>query len=139
MATAVSRATGAGRRRATETKQSFKTTEFWVYVGVLVALFIAGAVTGDDATTDTADALPADDVWRYAILLTIGYLVSRGLAKAGSRDPYTDEGATSGEGPGLGDRVRAATEALREGDTGTHDSSAHGTAGEPAPATRRGL
>lgn len=27
-------------------------------------------------------------VWLYATLLTIGYMISRGLAKSGSRDPY---------------------------------------------------
>jgi hypothetical protein len=27
-------------------------------------------------------------VWLYVTLLTIGYMISRGLAKAGSRDPY---------------------------------------------------
>jgi hypothetical protein len=30
-------------------------------------------------------------VWLYVTLLTIGYLISRGLAKAGSSDPYWDE------------------------------------------------
>lgn len=34
----------AGRRGVTETKQAFKTTEFWAYVGVLLALLIAGLV-----------------------------------------------------------------------------------------------
>ena len=30
-------------------------------------------------------AARADQVWRYVTYLTIGYLISRGLAKAGSR------------------------------------------------------
>lgn len=121
----------AGRRLATETKQAFKTTEFWAYVVLLVALFIAGGVTDSDPATETADSLPADDVWLYAILLTIGYLISRGLAKAGSGDPYTEETqSTSSEGPGLGDRVKAASEAFRESDT--TDGSATNERGEPA-------
>ncbi len=31
-------------------------------------------------------------VWLYATVLTIGYMISRGLAKAGSSEPY-DENA----------------------------------------------
>ena len=75
-------------------------------------LFIAGAVTTGDAETGEVDLLPANRVWLYAIILTVGYLVSRGLAKSGSEEPYTeDEG---GGGPGVGDRVRAAAEAARQ-------------------------
>jgi hypothetical protein len=29
-------------------------------------------------------------VWLYATILTVGYLISRGLAKAGSRQPYDE-------------------------------------------------
>jgi hypothetical protein len=38
-----------------------------------------------------ADYFAADKVWLYVTLLTIGYMVSRGLTKAGSRDPYDDD------------------------------------------------
>jgi len=34
------------------------------------------------------DYFRADRAWFYVVLLTIGYLVSRGLAKSGSRDCY---------------------------------------------------
>ena len=34
----------------------------------------------------------ARQAWPYVTILTVGYLVSRGLAKSGGRDPYTDEG-----------------------------------------------
>jgi hypothetical protein len=34
----------------------------------------------------------ADRVWLYAVILTVGYMISRGIAKSGSADPYTDEG-----------------------------------------------
>jgi hypothetical protein len=79
---------GGGVRRSTETKASFKTTEFFAYVVVLVGIFIAGAVTtGGHAH----DFLRANQVWLYAAIVTVGYMISRGLAKAGSRDPYTDE------------------------------------------------
>lgn len=101
------------RRRLTETKNALKTTEFWAYVTVLIALLIAGAVTTGDEETGEADLLPADDVWLFATILTVGYMLSRGLAKSGSEEPYTpDEGG--GGGPGVGDRVRAAAEAARQ-------------------------
>jgi hypothetical protein len=77
------------RRLTTETKAAFKTTEFYAYVVVLVGLLIAGLVTkaGDGAD----DRFQAHQVWLYATILTVGYMVARGLAKAGSRDPYTDD------------------------------------------------
>ena len=33
----------------------------------------------------------AQEAWFLVTLLTIGYLVSRGLAKSGSRDFYSDD------------------------------------------------
>jgi hypothetical protein len=118
---------GFARRLATETKQAFKTTEFWAYVAILIGLFIAGAVTDSSTTVTTGpdgsstavspDALPADKVWLYAAILTVGYMVSRGLAKAGSRDPYWHQ-PNSGDGDGsLGERVKTAAQVLKEGDT----------------------
>jgi hypothetical protein len=72
------------RRLSTETKAAFKTTEFFAFVAVLVGILIAGAVV------DSSDAggYGARQVWLYATILTVGYMVSRGLAKSGSRDPY---------------------------------------------------
>jgi hypothetical protein len=34
------------------------------------------------------DYFRADKAWFYIVLLTIGYVVSRGLAKSGSREHY---------------------------------------------------
>jgi hypothetical protein len=79
----------AGVTRTTETKASFKTTEFFAYVAVLVAILIAGAVT--KAGSNHNDVFRAGQVWLYATILTIGYMISRGLAKAGSRERYTDD------------------------------------------------
>ena len=83
-----------GRRLATETKASFKTTEFMAYVAILIGIFVAGAVTSggvNSAGVHHADAFGAHQVWLYATILTIGYMVSRGLAKAGSRQPYDEK------------------------------------------------
>jgi hypothetical protein len=80
--------------RGEETKPSFKTTELIVYVLAVIGVLIASAVTGDAGTDNGGDVFAADKAWWFITLLTIGYMVSRGLAKAGSqthdRDPRTD-------------------------------------------------
>jgi hypothetical protein len=78
-----------GVRRITETKAAFKTTEFMSYVAVAVGLLIAGAVTKAGGGAD--DRLLAKHVWLYVTILTVGYMISRGLAKSGVREPYTDD------------------------------------------------
>jgi hypothetical protein len=72
------------RRLSTETKAAFKTTEFFAFIGVLIAVLVAAAVIDE---TD-AGGFGARQAWLYATILTVGYMVSRGLAKSGSRDPY---------------------------------------------------
>jgi hypothetical protein len=82
------------RSRGEETKPSFKTTELVVYVLAVIGVLIASYVVGDRAANDGSDIFAADKAWWYITLLTIGYMISRGLAKAGSRssdnDPRTD-------------------------------------------------
>ncbi len=81
------------KRLTTETKQAFKTTEFWAMVAVVLGILIASAVIGEgDGNTggddDPTDAFPAVRAWLYVAITASAYMVSRGLAKAGSRDPY---------------------------------------------------
>lgn len=79
---------GISRRRGTETKAAFKTTEFIAYVVITVAILIASVVVDGNGNGDNGsggDYFRADRAWLYITLLTIGYMVSRGLAKAGSR------------------------------------------------------
>ena len=73
------------RRRATETKASFKTTEFFAFLAAVAGVLIAAAVV-DDASGAGFGAKPA---WLYVTILTVGYMVSRGLARSGSREPYS--------------------------------------------------
>jgi hypothetical protein len=88
---AVSREDGRGSltRRWTETKQAFKTTEFYVYLVTVIGIMIAAAAVGED--NDGADPFLADEAALFISIVTVGYLVSRGLAKSGSREPYTDD------------------------------------------------
>ncbi|HEX8065829.1 MAG TPA: hypothetical protein VF520_04800 [Thermoleophilaceae bacterium] len=79
------------RRLATETKQAFKTTEFWAFAVVTVAILIsAAAIKGGD--TGGTDEFIARHAWLYVAIVTAGYLISRGLAKAGSREPHWQGG-----------------------------------------------
>ena len=71
------------RRLIRETKPSFKTTELLVYVLSVVGVLIASWVV--DINED-GQRFSAYQGWFLVTLLTIGYLISRGLAKSGSRD-----------------------------------------------------
>ena len=76
---------GVPRRQTTETKSAFKTTELIVFVLSVLGVLIAAAVTdsGDDG-----QGFGARSAWLYVTLLSIGYMISRGLAKAGSRERH---------------------------------------------------
>ena len=80
--------TGSLKRLATETKAAFKTTEFYAYVVTFAMILIAGAQISEK---NNVDAFRADKVWLFVTILTVGYMVSRGLAKAGSREPYWED------------------------------------------------
>jgi di/tricarboxylate transporter len=83
------RHSGVIRRLTTETKQAFKTTEFWAMVGVIVAILVsAAAIKGGD--TGGTDEFIARQAWLYVAIVAGAYLISRGLAKSGSADPYTE-------------------------------------------------
>jgi hypothetical protein len=72
------------RRLSTETKAAFKTTEFFAFIAVVIGVLIAAAVIDET----NAGGFGARQAWLYVTILTVGYMVSRGLAKSGSRDPY---------------------------------------------------
>jgi hypothetical protein len=72
-----------------ETKMSLKTTEFWAMVGVIVAILIASAIS---------DSLNDVRAWTLVAAVSIGYMLSRGLAKSGGQ--YTgSEDVLSGGNP----------------------------------------
>jgi hypothetical protein len=71
------------RRHARETKPSFKTTELIVYLLSVLGVLIASWVVD---VNDDGQRFSAYQGWFLVTLLTIGYLISRGLAKSGSRD-----------------------------------------------------
>jgi hypothetical protein len=74
------------RRLTTETKHSSKTSELYAYVAATVGVLLAGLLTKAGDGHD--DRLQAQETWMIVGILTVGYMISRGLAKSGSRDPY---------------------------------------------------
>ena len=85
---------GRIRRLTTETKQAFKTTEFWAMVGVVVAILVSAAVIKGGDTNGT-DEFIARQAWLYVAIVAGAYFISRGLAKSGSSDPYTESPRTA--------------------------------------------
>ena len=71
-----------------ETKASFKTTEFWAMIALVVSILVSAALIkgGDDGT----DQFIAKQAWLYVSILGAGYFISRGLAKSGSYEPDRD-------------------------------------------------
>jgi hypothetical protein len=57
------------------------------YVAAVVGVLIAGMILDQN----DAGGLGGRQVWLYVSVLTVGYMISRGLAKSGSRDPYWDD------------------------------------------------
>ena len=80
----------AARRLVTETKHALKTTEFWSFLAIVAGILVSAALIdgGDNGT----DEFIARNAWLYVSIVTGAYLVSRGLAKAGSSEPYWPEG-----------------------------------------------
>jgi hypothetical protein len=64
------------RRTHDETKHSLKTTEFWAMVGIVAAILTASAVS---------DSLGDVRAWTLVAAVSIGYMISRGLAKSGAK------------------------------------------------------
>lgn len=66
-------------RESTETKSFAKSSEFYVYVIAVLAVLMASLIM---------DGFNATEGWMFFTYLSIGYMISRGLGKSGSRDPY---------------------------------------------------
>ena len=71
------------RPMPTETKASTKTTELIVYLAAVLAVIVTSVLVGDHGPK-TPDQFSAAQALQYITFLTIGYMISRGLAKAGS-------------------------------------------------------
>ena len=63
-------------RTTDETKHALKTTEFFAMVGIIGAILIASWVS---------DSLNDVRAWTLVAAVAIGYMISRGLAKSGTK------------------------------------------------------
>jgi hypothetical protein len=70
------RGVSARPRGVDETKAAFKTTEFMAYVATVAVVLIASAID---------DGIDGRLAWILVTALTVGYMLSRGFAKSGSR------------------------------------------------------
>ena len=77
-------------RLKTETKSAFKTTEFFAMVGVIAGILVAAALIKGGATSG-GDGFIAKQAWLYVAIVASAYIISRGLAKSGSSEPYTKD------------------------------------------------
>jgi hypothetical protein len=73
---------GYGRRPYSETKPFFLTSEFLAFAGMLIALLVALGVS---------DTLNNFRGWLLPTILTSAYIISRGIAKSGERDPNPEQ------------------------------------------------
>jgi hypothetical protein len=105
MAATTDRATHAGSRPArsapdtserlsTETKHSFKTSEFVAMVVVIIGILVSAAfIKGGD--TNGTDEFIARQAWLYVSIVAGAYFISRGLAKSGSRERFFGGGTNA--------------------------------------------
>jgi len=97
MATAGSRAESltTGRTRSAdyvepkETKTFSKTSEFFVWLGTVLAVLIADW---------QLESFNDDRAWTLVAVLSVGYMLSRGLAKSGARKSDYEGYTVSGDG-----------------------------------------
>lgn len=78
------------RYRTRETKPSFLTTELYAYLAAVIAIVATSFYFSED--NGQPDEFTADQALRYITWLTVGYMIARGLAKAG-RPQFSDRDA----------------------------------------------
>jgi hypothetical protein len=98
--------------RTPETKEFFKTSEFALWALGVIAVLLAAAVA--------ADVLDAIKAWTLITALSSGYIISRGLAKAGTHradDWPANAGANQGGGNDLSAALSRAAHFVRTPET----------------------
>jgi hypothetical protein len=68
---------------STGRQSAYVTVELIPYVLATLGIFLTAAVIDE---RDDAQGFSASDAWFYVTLLTVGFLLSRGLAKLGGRN-----------------------------------------------------
>ena len=76
------------RRVTVETKPAYKTTEFYAWIVVSLAILVASAMVDNGKD---GQGFGADHAWQYVAFVTVAYILSRGIAKAGTRGRERDD------------------------------------------------
>ena len=71
-------------RFTSETKRATKTTELIVFVAAVLGVIMTALQVDEDP------GFGAERAWLYITILTVGYMISRGLAKSRSRETAYD-------------------------------------------------
>src|SRR4051794_16883084 len=79
-----------------ETKEFFKTSEFFVWALTVIGILIAAAAVSEGQGHD----FPANTAWLYVTITSFAYIISRGISKAGTRRGYGDAPFDRGNGGG---------------------------------------
>lgn len=74
--------------RRVETKPAYKTTEFYAWIVVSLAILVASAMVDNG---EDGQGFGADHAWQYVAFVTVAYILSRGIAKAGTRGRARDD------------------------------------------------
>lgn len=74
--------------RRVETKPAYKTTEFYAWIVVSLAILVASAMVDNG---EDGQGFGADHAWQYVAFVTVAYILSRGIAKAGTRGHARDD------------------------------------------------
>jgi hypothetical protein len=77
-----------------ETKEFFKTSEFVVWAVTVLGILISAVVVTEGDGTDFS----ARQAWLYVAIASAAYIISRGIAKAGTRRGYGDAPFDRGDG-----------------------------------------
>jgi hypothetical protein len=81
-------------RLSTETKHSFKTSEFAAMVVVILGILISAALIKGGDTSGT-DEFIARQAWLYVAIVAGAYFISRGLAKSGTPERFFGGGTNA--------------------------------------------
>ena len=73
-------------RVGAETRPAWKTSELLVFLLLAAGIFLAAEHVGSGGD----NAFTAQRAWLYVTILGAAYMISRGLAKSGSRSPDDD-------------------------------------------------
>jgi hypothetical protein len=70
------------QRRFTETKAFYKTSEFMIWLATVIGVLVVTYI-------DDSASLSNWHGWLLITVLSAAYMFSRGIAKSGTREPYT--------------------------------------------------